>query len=153
MSEREEQLILEKIKAIRLLVEELRISRDQRAIELKWFQDHIKFATKHDLEQMERNIMSVISQFAEKQKAFNDRQATAIDGLVSSTQGLTDDVKSLNDKITALQNSPGSITPEDQALLDNLQAQGESTASRAEAVSAALKALDEQTPPAVPPVA
>lgn len=80
--------------------------------------------------------MSSISDFAAKQNAFNDRQATAIDGLVG-------DVKSLNDKIEELQNSPGAITPEDQALLDALEV-------RADAMTAKIEALDAQTPPAVP---
>lgn len=82
-------------------------------------------------------LMSAISDFAAKQKAFNDRQSAAIDGVVA-------DVKALNDKITELQNSPGQVTPEDQALLDELQTQGEALASR-------MEALDSQTPPVVPP--
>lgn len=83
------------------------------------------------------NIMSAISDFAAKQKAFNDRTGAAIDGIVA-------DIKTLNDKITELQNSAGTVTPEDQALIDDLQAKGETLASKAEA-------LDAQTPPPPPP--
>lgn len=94
--------------------------------------------TKHDLHETERKIMSAISDFATKQNAFNDRMDAAVTGL----QG---DVKTLNDKITALQNSPGTVTPEDQKLLDDIQA-------RSSAIADKLDALDALTPP-TPPVA
>lgn len=81
--------------------------------------------------------MSAISEFAAKQNAFNDQIDTAITDL----QG---DVKNLADQIAALQNSPGTITPEDQALLDGITA-------RTQAVVDKLNALDALTPPVVPP--
>ena len=59
--------------------------------------------------------MSAISDFATKQNAHND----AIDAAVS---GLTGDVKNLQDQIAKLQASQGQITPEDQALLDAIDA-------------------------------
>ena len=80
--------------------------------------------------------MSAISEFAERQTAFNARLHAAIDGLVG-------DVASLNAKIEELQNTPGEITPEDQALLDQLQAQGEELTNR-------LEAVDNLTPPSPP---
>ena len=83
-------------------------------------------------------LMSAISDFAAKQNQFNDRLSAAIDGVAA-------DVASLNAKIEELQNTPGTITPEDQAILDALQAQGEAIASR-------LEAVDSLTPP-TPPVA
>lgn len=82
--------------------------------------------------------MSAITDFAAKQKEFNDRQAAAL-------QGVADDVKTLNDKLTAIQNSPGSLSAEDQAALDEALA-------RTEALTTKLEALDSETPP-VPPVA
>jgi hypothetical protein len=88
--------------------------------------------------QSHTEIMSAISDFAAKQKAFNDRQSAAVDGLVT-------DVKALNDKIEELQNTPGPITPEDQALLDEIE-------QRSDAITARLEALDEQTPPVAPPI-
>lgn len=83
------------------------------------------------------SIMSAIADFAAKQKAYNDRTGAAIDGVVA-------DIKALNDKITELQNSAGQVTPEDQALIDDLQVKGEALASKAEA-------LDAQIPPPPPP--
>ncbi len=80
--------------------------------------------------------MSAISDFAAKQNAHNDRVDTALTGI----QG---DVKFLQDTIDKLQNSPGAITPEDQALLDALDARADVTASK-------LEALDALNPP-VPP--
>ena len=101
-----------------------------------WFQAHLSAATKHDLEQMEKRIMSAISDFAAKQNAFNDRLDKAV-------EGVTGDVAELNRMIKQLQDNPGPISPEDQALLDQLQARGET-------VTAKLEALDALTPPAVP---
>lgn len=95
--------------------------------------------------------MSAISDFAAKQKAFNDRQSKAIDQAVSGVSGLEQDVKSLNEKIEELQNSPGGVTPEDQALIDDLEKQGDDLATRTESLATALQTLDSQTPPVVPP--
>jgi len=128
----------------------LKLSLDVQKAQLEWFKSQSSGVTKNDLDTLEKNIMSAFSDFAAKQKTFNDRQSAAIESIATSVTGLTGDVKSLNDKITELQNSPGTITPEDQALLDDLQAQGEAAATKAEGVAAAVKALDDQTPPVVP---
>jgi len=123
-------------KEIANLTATLAAGMEQRKTEFEWFQAHLKLATKHDLEQMEKRIMSAISDFAAKQTAFNDRLDTAI-------TGVTGDVAELNRMIKELQDNPGPISPEDQATLDALQARGE-------AVTAKLEALDALTPPAVP---
>ena len=90
----------------------------------------------HALTNQGAEIMSAISDFAAKQKAFNDRTGAAIDGIVS-------DIQALNDKIQELQNSAGTVTPEDQALIDDLVAKGDALAQRAEA-------LDNMNPPSPP---
>lgn len=92
--------------------------------------------TQHDLRKAADTIMSKISEFSERQKAFNERQDTAIAGVV-------EDVKALNDKITELQNTPGEITAEDQALLDDIEARNKVVAEK-------LEALDAQNPPKPP---
>lgn len=69
-----------------------------------------------------------------------------IDRVDSAVTGLTADVEALNAKILELQNNPGPITPEDQAILDSLQARGETIAQK-------LEALDALTPPPAPPPA
>lgn len=95
-----------------------------------------RVATYRDLIKVRDIIMSAISDFAARQSAFNDRIDAAITGL----QG---DVKFLQDTIDKLQNTPGTITPEDQALLDQID-------QRADAVATKLEALDALTPPAPP---
>ena len=80
--------------------------------------------------------MSSISDFAAVQHAYQDRLDTAVNDLKG-------DVKTLNDKITALQNSAGTITPADQAMLDNIQA-------RSLEITTKLEALSALTPPAPP---
>jgi ABC-type transporter Mla subunit MlaD len=82
-------------------------------------------------------IMSAIGDFAVKQKGFNDRMDAALAGLAS-------DVAILNATIAELQNTSGAITPEDQALLDQLESWGDAFAAK-------LEALDSLTPP-VPPI-
>lgn len=81
-------------------------------------------------------IMSKISEFATTQAAHNKRMDDAL-------TGISGDIATLNDKIAELQNSAGTVTPEDQALLDQLQAQGEALATR-------IEAADALTPPAPP---
>ena len=80
--------------------------------------------------------MSAISDFAAKQSAFNDQMDAAI-------VGLTTEVQTLNATIAKLQSTPGTITPEDQALLDGIQARSKGIADK-------LTALDALTPPAPP---
>lgn len=82
--------------------------------------------------------MSKISEFVTSQTNFNTRMAAAISGVAS-------DVAALNEKILELQNTAGQVTPEDQALLDELQLQAEHLTEK-------LEALDALTPPVAPPV-
>jgi len=82
--------------------------------------------------------MSAISDFAKVQTAFQDR----VDAAITDLQG---DVQSLNDQIAALQASAGTVTPEDQALLDGIQ-------TRSAAIANKLDALDALTPPVAPKV-
>jgi DNA repair exonuclease SbcCD ATPase subunit len=76
-----------------------------------------------------------ISEFAAKLTAFNDRVDVAI-------TGLSEDVQALTNKITELQNTPGAITPEDQALLDAIETRTETITTKLEA----LNALNENVP-------
>lgn len=86
---------------------------------------------------LEHKIMSAISDFAAKMNTFTARQDTAMADL----QG---DVDNLVAQIAALNASSGTITAEDQALLDGIVA-------RASSVSDKLDSLDALTPPTVPP--
>ena len=79
--------------------------------------------------------MSAISDFADKQNAFNDR----MDAAITDLQG---DVSNLTQQIADLKNSTN-ITAEDQAKLDSLSARSQSIADK-------LDALDALTPPAPP---
>lgn len=99
-------------------------------------------------------LPTAVVEFLSKQKSFNERQSTAIDSAVASVTGptgLESDINGLYAKIKELQDSPGTITPEDQAILDEALAKGEALSTKAEAVSEALNKLDALTPPPVPP--
>lgn len=73
---------------------------------------------------------------AAKQNAHNDK-------LDAAHASLAADIQFLSDKITELQNTAGQITPEDQAILDALEARAATAVAKAEA-------LDALTPPAPP---
>lgn len=84
----------------------------------------------------QEKIMTAISDFAAKQDAHNAKVSAALDDIKT-------EIGTLNTEISTLQNSPGTITPEDQATLDRLDASGTS-------LEAKVAALDTLTPPAPP---
>lgn len=86
---------------------------------------------RRERQQQNKTIMEAITAFA---KRVND----AFDAISTSVDGLTDDVAFLKEQIAALQNSPGTITPEDQATLDGVQA-------RVDVLAGKLAALDSTT--------
>jgi hypothetical protein len=81
---------------------------------------------------MEERIVSAISESAARTTAFLNAISTGIDGL-------TADIEALKALIEQLQNSPGGITPEDQGILDQMEALAGTLADR-------IAALDAETP-------
>lgn len=77
-------------------------------------------------------IMSSISEFAGKVNAAFEGISTAVDGVKA-------DVEGLKAKIQELQDSAGQISPEDQALLDDIQAKAESAATKLAELDAATE--------------
>jgi len=75
--------------------------------------------------------MSAISDFAASVAAKFDAVGVSLDGIVA-------DVGALKAKIDELQNSAGTVTPADQALLDDIQA-------KAAALETRVAALDAET--------
>lgn len=102
----------------------------------------------------QRNIMSAISEYAGRVQAHLDNISSAVDGLGTAVAGVGKDVLWLKDKIAELQNSNGGISPEDQALLDAIEARVGTLAINVGAVATAAQQLDAATdsaPPAPPP--
>jgi outer membrane murein-binding lipoprotein Lpp len=97
---------------------------------------HIKTALA-TLIQIGERTMSAISDFAAKQAAHNQQVSADLDALKQQ-------ISDLNTKIATLQNSPGAITPEDQATLDQIEAAGADLATKADA----LAGVTPPTPPA-----
>lgn len=89
------------------------------------------FLTRRLLRSMEERILSAISDSAARTTAF-------LNALSASIDGVSADVAALKALIEELQNSTGGITPEDQAILDQMEALAGSLAER-------LAALDAQT--------
>lgn len=91
--------------------------------------------------------------YAEQLQALNayfDRDDAAMTKIAQSIPAVVADVKFLKDTITKLQNSAGQVTPEDQGLIDQLQARANAAATRTEQLATDIKALDDATPPEVP---
>lgn len=82
-------------------------------------------------------MMSRISEFSDAVNAHFARQSEAI-------TGIKNDIDALKAQIEALQNSQGELSPEDQALLDDIQ-------GKASALADSAGALDAETPPPAPP--
>jgi hypothetical protein len=122
---REHGISLDKIFQILNRIEE------QYTHNIHWFKSQ-EFVKLKDLKETERKIMSKIKEFSDRQNVFNDRMDVA----VADLQG---DIKYLTDTITTLQSTSGSITPEDQALLDQIEV-------RASTIADKLDALDALTP-------
>lgn len=76
-----------------------------------------------ELHKQGERIMSAVSDFAGKVNTAFASIATAVDGIKA-------DVDGLKAKIQELQDSAGTLSPEDQASLDAIQAQAESVASK-----------------------
>lgn len=140
-----------------LLAREIRSSRKVSESQLAWFQQHagngltveqlnkkleeLKFFLTQRLDQ----VMSTISDFADKVDAWQTDISASVDGVVAALGGVSADVASLKQQIIDLQNSPGAITPEDQARLDKIEAAASALSTKTAAASSALAALDAQT--------
>lgn len=83
--------------------------------------------------------MSSISDYVAKQTVFNQDVSDDLDAIGAQ-------IKALNDTITALQNSAGTVTPADQALIDQALAQAAALAAKADAAAGKTP----PTPPSTP---
>lgn len=91
--------------------------------------------------------MPSYSEFLNQLKSFQDSDDAAMDRLIAAQKNITADVAKLNKTIADLQNSQGQVTPEDQNLINQIQAQGDAIRKKQADFETALKALDEATPP------
>jgi hypothetical protein len=99
----------------------------------EWRRSHSDHATKQDLDTVVHKLMSAITDWATQEQANLDGISTQLDAIVAG-------VKALDDKITALQNTPGTLSPSNQAALDAIQAASKALVTKAQAI--------DTTPPA-----
>ena len=118
------------------LVHVLHEGIEQRKTEFDLLKSLSGLATKQDLETFVNKIMSAISDFAAAQAAFNADVSADLDTIQTA-------ITALNAQITTLQNSPGPISPADQATLNDLQTAGLALQSKADSLAG-------KTPPVVP---
>jgi len=96
--------------------------------------------------------MSQISEYVDRVNAKFDEIGASVDGIVTSVTGVSGDVDFLKKTIADLQASAGKVTPEDQALLDALEARVGGMSTRVSGVKDALATLDAATEePPTPP--
>lgn len=91
-----------------------------------------KPATKNDLEELKAEIMEAIQSFATRVNAKLDEVNAGVDDIAL-------DIAWLKSEIEKLQNSPGTLTPEDQATLDGIEARLGGTATKATELAAATE--------------
>ncbi len=96
-------------------------------------------------------MATAIEQYAAKVDEAFTAIGASVDGIVTSVAGVSGDVDRLKATIKALQDSAGTVTAEDQALLDKSEAAVNALSSRVASVKDALAALDAATeePPTV----
>ena len=89
--------------------------------------------------------MSAISDYEAKVDAAFVAIGSSVDAIVTSVAGVSGDVDRQKALIKQLQDSAGTVTPEDQALLDKIEAGANALATRMTSVKDALAALDAAT--------
>lgn len=91
---------------------------------------------------------------------FENRVNVAFSGLneqttaaVESIAGLAEDLDFLKAEIARIQNSPGTLSPEDQAALDRIEGRLSDVSANVNGVVGTLRTLDSATtrPPTLPP--
>jgi hypothetical protein len=95
--------------------------------------------------------MSAISDYVAAVEAQHVTMEEATDAIGVSLGGITSDVQFLKTELERIQNSPGAITPADQAALDAALARTTALATKVNGVKDAFKALDDATVPPTPP--
>lgn len=87
--------------------------------ELAWFKSRARTVTKRDLRELERKLMSMISEFVAKQNELGLRIDTAVEEIKK-------DIDNLKSKLP---------TPEDQASLNTVTARTEALANTLEGIT------------------
>lgn len=96
-------------------------------------------------------IMSKLSDYSERVNAAFEAINVSTDAISTSVSGVAGDVAELNRIISELQANPGELSPEDQALLDALEAKVGTLVAKTQGVADAIASLDAQTKPAPQP--
>lgn len=112
------------VRQISKLIHELEMDREQRKTEFEWRKSHENLATKQDLQQTERNIMSKITDWAAQEQADMSAISGTLDGIVAG-------IAALDTLITNFQNSQGTLSAADQAALDGIQTASSSLKTKA----------------------
>lgn len=94
---------------------------------------------------------TTIQDFADKVEALFTTIGEDVDSAVSSLTGINGDVQSLKKQIADLQASAGTVTPEDQARIDKIEATVNGLAAKTAAAKEVAAKLDAETETAPTP--
>lgn len=124
LGQMEDHNLIHAVKGLCLVAHELTHAIN-RAVET--VRSGLKPATVEDLKQMEERIIMTVKEWAEQEQA----DLTEIKGTLD---GIATGVANLNKLITDFQNSPGTLSAQDQKFLDDIQAQSKALAEQAKAI-------------------
>ena len=96
-------------------------------------------------------VKEALDKFKTAAEAHQAAQEEQLEGIKTSVEGITGDLTWIKSELDRLNNSPGTISAEDQATLDGIIAKMASLNAGGADVRSRLQALDSMTPP-VPPV-
>ena len=94
---------------------------------IEWRKSHSDRVTREDLVEMEKHIMSAITDWAAKEQADLDSISGTLDGIVTG-------IAALDALVTSLQNSTGVLSAADQAALDAIQASSAALVAKSTAI-------------------
>jgi len=108
-------------------------------------------ATKSDLEELERNIMSKVSEYTDAVNAKFDEIDSQLEGIGTGITGVADDIVFVKQQLEAIQNSPGTLSPADQAALDASLVRVAGVVTKTSALKTGIAAVDAATARPTPP--
>lgn len=126
----------------------------QLCCEIREARNFSNLATKADVQEIINHLKIMANEIKDYTTAVNaafDEIEAAHTAITNSLTGVADDVTFLKTEIDRIQNSPGPITPEDQAALTASQTRVASLQGKMTALKDALAALDAATERPVPP--
>ena len=135
------------------LVKQIAGLRSDESQRFLWTQVTLGFATKKDLEDGINTVLKEIGKLMSQITDYANRVGEYANTLDAALENITGDIDFLKKKIEEIQNSPGVLSPEDQAALDAADARLKTLSDKAAALAEVVPPPAPTEPPVVPPTA